>query len=92
MKAINLFALLKTHFNLTFVFIFQVVNENFPVDSSYCDCVTVMAKCYRCQSNINIVSFSIYRLHIFGGGNIKELNFSIMATTCQEKIVHWRKC
>jgi hypothetical protein len=45
MKAINLFALLMTHLNLALVFILQVVDENFPIDSSNCNSVTVMAKC-----------------------------------------------
>lgn len=91
MKAINLFALLMTHFNLPLVFIFQVIDENLAVDSSNRYCVAIVTESYGSKCDHDIVTFSINSLHIFSCCNIKELNFAIMATTCQEKVVHRRE-
>lgn len=92
MKAINLFALLMTHLNMSLVFIFQVIDENLAVDSSDRYCVTIVTESYCSKCDHDIVTFSIYSLHIFSCCNIKELNFTIVATTCQEKVVHRREC
>ena len=80
-----------THLNLPLVFIFQIIDENLAVDSSDRYCVTIVTESYRSKCDHDIVTFSINSLHIFSCCNIKELNFTIVATTCQEKVVHRRE-
>jgi hypothetical protein len=45
-KAINLFSLLVRNFDLSFSFIFQIVDVNFAVDSPNCNSVSIVAECY----------------------------------------------
>jgi hypothetical protein len=88
MNAVDFLALLMIYLNLSFSFIFQVIDENLAIDCPDCYSVPVMTESNRRECRDYIISLCEYGFDIFLSGNIKKLDLPIVATTRKEKIVH----
>jgi len=86
LHAIDLSAFLAFELDLSFLGIFQVIDEDAASQGSYCYGVAIWTEANGVQLSLGVNVLYVLTLH-----NVIELDLSIHPTRADEQMVHWGK-